>query len=157
MQSKANKATYTFIWHHFMGFILSLHTFYMFLQWEPASLWIHIFSPSLLMTSCLGNIQWRWAPTALVSCCNSHFLNASCFMHHRSFNPHYTSFESSLLFTLNLRIESSIWSALARRLSFAGAPFFIFRFQISFRFSPLFFLSLSKESWRQDSIPHSPS
>ena len=36
------------------------------------------FSPSLLMTSCLGNIQWRWAPTALVSYCNSRFLNASC-------------------------------------------------------------------------------
>ena len=30
------------------------------------------------MTSCLGNIQWRWAPTALISCCNSHFLNISC-------------------------------------------------------------------------------
>ena len=33
------------------------------LQWEPASqithIFIHFFSPSLLMTGCLGNIQWR--------------------------------------------------------------------------------------------------
>ena len=34
------------------------------------------------MTSPLGNIQWRWASTALISCCNSRFLNASCFSHH---------------------------------------------------------------------------
>ena len=53
-----------------------------------------IFSPSLLMTSCLGNIQWRWAPTALVSCCNSCFLNASCSMRHIGCSIHNMSFFS---------------------------------------------------------------
>ena len=72
---------------------------------------IHFFSPSLLMTSCLGNIQWRWAPTALVSCCNSRFLNASCFLRHKC--PLFFRF--------------SISNALARHWSFAGAPVVGFR------------------------------
>ena len=48
------------------------------------------------MTSCLGNIQWRWAPTALISCCNSRFLNASCLS-----RPPTTSFSLSLFFSLS--------------------------------------------------------
>ena len=89
-----------------------------------------IFSPSLLMTSCLGNIQWRGSPTALVSCCNSLFLNASCFTCHKwSFTLHVTH-PSNWVSCLphELRIESSISRALARQWSFAGAPFFVFRF-----------------------------
>ena len=61
----------------------------------------------------------------------------------------YTSFELSILFTLELRIKSSIASALGRQWSFAGVPFFV-RLQIRVSLS---FLSLAKEVWRRDSIP----
>ena len=97
----------------------------------------YFFSPSLLMTSCLGNIQWRRAPTALISCCNSRFLNASCL----SRLP-WTSFSLSFLSLSSihiLRIESlvhpltslrsslfSFSSALELQWSFAGVPFFGF-------------------------------
>ena len=86
------------------------------------------------MTSCFGNIQWRWSPTALISCCNSLFLNASCFACPPSFCcfclslSQSTSFESSLLFPLK-SLRSSPFeraSALARQWSFAGAPFLVF-------------------------------
>ena len=105
---------------------------------------IFSFSPSLLMTSCLGNIQWRWAPTALISCCNSHFLNDSCFSRHWLFNPHFTSFESSLLFPLTSLGSSLQFQARSCVTSRSRARLYSFCFQILFAFLSLFF-SLSRE------------
>ena len=80
-----------------------------------------------LLTSCLGNIQWRWAPTALVSCCNSLFLE--CFMFHASMVVQFTFLHPSnrgLLFTLKkLKIESLFRARSFNALlvvHFAGAP-----------------------------------
>ena len=92
----------------------------------------YLFSPSLLLTSCLGNIQWRWAPTALVSCCNSRFLNASCLS-----RPPLRRL--SLVF-LSLRIESLVnileaWDRVhfwARSRVSGRWRACLFRFQIRF-------------------------
>ena len=84
------------------------------------------------ITSCLGNIQRRWAPTTLVSCCHSRFLNASCFMRHNGCSihiPHPLNWVSCSLLTLG---SSHRFWALARQWSFAGMPFFIFRFVSNF-------------------------
>ena len=108
----------------------------------------YIFSPSLLLTSCLCNIQWRWASNCSVSCCNSFswMLPVSCVKW--SFNSVFsTSFKSSLFFLLRARIESFLLSsALARHGSLAGVPFFCFVFFVSFpnsHFFSLFLVSLS--------------
>ena len=92
----------------------------------------YMFSPSLLMTSGLGNIQWRWVPIALISCCNSRFLNASNFMPQWLFNPH--------VFNI-LWIESLVPSE--------SLGLSLFRFQIQF-FSPAccFSLPLTEVGYR---------
>ena len=80
-----------------------------------------VFSPSLLMTSCLGNIQWRELQLTLFLAA-THFLE--CFMTNTSSLTTYflffslfqsTSFESSLLFTpYELEIESNFERAPLR-------------------------------------------
>ena len=117
----------------------------------------YIFSPSLLMTSCLGNIQWRWASTALISCCNSRFLNASCFSRHMVVQSTlHTSFESSLLFTLRAwdRVFFQIFCARSRvpGRSWACLRFLFFVTKNRIILS-LFFLSLAKLATGFDLAP----
>ena len=108
-----------------------------------------IFSPSLLMNSCLGNIQCR-ASTGLVTC----FIFLGCFTHRKwLFNPHPLN---QFLFSFRLKIlELSLFSsALARQWSFTGAPVFhCFHFHLLFLHVSR--SSASKESWWRDSIPWS--
>ena len=111
------------------------------------------FSPSLLMNSCLGNIQWSRLQLVLFLAATCAW-NASCllrpplrrlshFSHFFSLFVQFTSFESSLFFTFTLRAWDQVClSALARLWSFTGAPVFV---------SNSFDL-VNCSSWRRDSI-----
>ena len=91
----------------------------------------YFFSPSLLTTSSLGNIQWRWLQLTLFLAA-THFLEClmtntssltTSFLFSLSFQ--FTSFESSLLFTpYELKIESNFERARSRvsGRSQAGVP-----------------------------------
>ena len=110
-----------------------------------------------LLTSCLGNIQWRGSPTALVSCCNSFFLE--CFMFHVSkrqihIYTFFTSFESSLFFPLTSLGLSLRVRARSRITGRSRACLLLFRLRFQFRsiFLSLFFSLSFFRNWRRDSI-----
>ena len=116
-------------------------------------LYIYILSISPL-TSCFENIQWRWASKCPFSCFNSRFLNVSCFTRQWSFNPHSTSFELSLSFTLKSLGSSPISSELARQWSFAGAPIFVSVFFLSSRVKVSHFKRNSNFRSKVDGLDH---
>ena len=85
------------------------------------------------------------------------FLNASCFMHQWSFNSHFTSFESSLFFTLKI-LGSSLFRERARSTRLWSFVLWACLVRSSFPNSSPFFLRDSvvrsnNKSWRRDSIP----
>ena len=99
----------------FIHIITHLHA----LQWEPASLWIHISSlhlslwPAAWVTFNEDELQ---LPLFLAATRVSWMLHVSCvlsFCLSISLNPHSTSFESSLLFTLR-SLGSSLFRSSER-------------------------------------------
>ena len=87
------------------------------------------FSPSLLANSSFGNIQWSSLQLVLLLASTRSSLECwNCFMHRCSFNPQFfTSFESSLLFTLKF-LGSSLFNFERARASRSSAGALVFCF-----------------------------
>ena len=110
------------------------------------------FSPSLLEVAALETFNGAISSSNSFFPASTRLQNISCFTRRWSFDPHSTSFESSLLCTLkSFRIESDFERARASNgRSRARLFFVVFVSIILLRASngrPL------KESWRRDSNP----
>ena len=118
----------------------------------------YFFSPSLLLTSCLCNIQWRWASNCSVFLLQLFFLNASCFMRQWSSNSHLhpSNWVSFSRLEASDRVHFVFWarSRVSGR-SRAHLFFLFFRFQIRFA-SRVKVVHSAKESWQRDLIPRPP-
>ena len=146
------------IWHHFMAFIQIIAHFHA-LQWEPASLitqiFIHFFPPSLLMDSCVNNIQWRMPPIDLFPCFIFSRCSASASM---VVHPHHILL-NQVLFRSHLRAWDQVFFGFFRfdseraRASNGHSrahPFFVF-FCISFFVSKFVsFLPCASQSFAQN-------